>query len=140
MKFFFDENFPKAAGKLLRKHGHEWIDIRGTDQEGSDDRTIFDDAQRQEAVFLTTDRDFFHTVPHLGDPHCGVVVIALRQPNRDNILDRLKWFLDHFGDADLKNRAFELRDRTYVVFPSLPENSSDTDGPANPTEDNSSTT
>ena len=65
MKFFFDENFPRAAAGLLDARGHEWADIRGTDQEGSDDTTIFRMAQQQGAVFLTTDRDFFHTVPHL---------------------------------------------------------------------------
>ncbi len=40
MKFFFDENFPRAAAGLLGARGHEWADIRGTDQEGSDDTTI----------------------------------------------------------------------------------------------------
>jgi hypothetical protein len=119
MKFFLDENFPKAAVGLLRERGHECADIRGTNQEGSEDTTIFRIAQRQAAVFLTTDRDFFHTVPHIEYVHHGVVVFALRQPDRKSILKRLEWFLDNFGDTDLKNRVFELRDRTYVVFPSL---------------------
>ena len=118
MKFFFDENFPRAAAGLLDARGHEWADIRGTDQEGSDDATIFRMAQQQGAVFLTTDRDFFHTVPHLEKSHYGVVVVALRQPDRQSILRRLDWFLDHFGDTDLENKVFELRDRTYVIFPS----------------------
>jgi predicted nuclease of predicted toxin-antitoxin system len=117
MKFFFDENFPKAAAQLLGARGHEWADIRGTDQEGSPDTTIFRLAQQQGAIFLTTDRDFFHTVPHLEKSHYGVVVVALRQPNRRSILTRLEWFLDRFGDTDIDNKVIELRDRTYVVFP-----------------------
>jgi len=36
-------------------------------------------------VFLTTDRDFFHTIPHIHDKHAGIIVIALRQPNRSTI-------------------------------------------------------
>jgi predicted nuclease of predicted toxin-antitoxin system len=124
MKFFFDENFPKAAAKLLNEGGHECVDIRGTDKEGSEDIAVFRMAQQQAAVFLTTDRDFFHTVPHIEGLHHGVVVFALRQPDRKSILKRLKWFLDNFEDTDMKNRVFELRDRSYVVFPSLTEDPS----------------
>lgn len=119
MRFFFDENFPKAAGPLLVARGYEWVDIRGTDKEGSDDTAIFRLAQQERAVFLTTDRDFFHTIPHLEKNHHGVVVVALRQPNRRSILRRIEWFLDHFEDEDIGNRVFELRDHTYVVFPNL---------------------
>lgn len=118
MKFFLDENFPKAAVALITARGHEWADIRGTDLEGSDDAVIFSVAQQQSAVFLTTDRDFFHTVPHIIKNHSGVVVVALRQPNRQSILRRLEWFLDHFENTEIRNTVFELRDHTYVVFPS----------------------
>jgi predicted nuclease of predicted toxin-antitoxin system len=117
MKFFLDENFPKTAFDVLLRFGHEAIDIRGTQNEGAEDITIFDLAQEQQATFLTTDRDFFHTVPHLYKHHFGVVVIALRQPNRHNILGRLEWFLDNFGDTSLENRIFQLRDQTYVTYP-----------------------
>jgi predicted nuclease of predicted toxin-antitoxin system len=118
MKFFLDENFPKAAVELLVGLGHEVADIRGTDEEGVDDVTIFRMAQKRGAALLTTDRDFFHTIPHTEKQHYGVVVVALRQPNRQSILTRIRWFMDHFGKSDLRNKVFELRDRTYVVFPS----------------------
>lgn len=117
MKFFLDENFPRTAFDTLRRLGHEAVDVRGTQNEGADDTAIFDLAQEQKAIFLTTDRDFFHTVPHLYKQHFGIVVIALRQPNRHNILSRLEWFLDRFGEANLENRVFQLRDQTYVTYP-----------------------
>jgi hypothetical protein len=41
MKFFLDENFPRAAAELLGVRGHECIDIRGTEKEGSEDAAIF---------------------------------------------------------------------------------------------------
>ena len=37
MRFFLDENFPKTARFLLAELGHETLDIRGTEQEGSTD-------------------------------------------------------------------------------------------------------
>jgi predicted nuclease of predicted toxin-antitoxin system len=63
MKFFLDENFPKAAVGMLLNAGHEVFDLRGTDREGARDAEIFAEAQGHGAIFLTTGRDFFHTIP-----------------------------------------------------------------------------
>lgn len=98
MKFLLDENFPKAACAILKSRGHQVIDIRETE------------------VLLTTDRDFYHTVPYLYPQNHGIVVVALHQPNRENIIKKLSWFLDHFGNMPLDNKVFELRDTTYVTY------------------------
>lgn len=117
MKFFLDENFPKAANGFLTECGHEVVDIRGSVDEGSEDPYIFEMAQRYKAVFLTTDKDFFHTVPHLYDHHYGVVIITLHQPNRKGILNKLGWFLEHFPEDSLEGYVVLLKDQTYIVFP-----------------------
>jgi predicted nuclease of predicted toxin-antitoxin system len=119
MKFFLDENFPKAAASVLEGLGHEVFDLRGTGREGSPDAEIFTDAQLQGAVFLTTDRDFFHTIPHLHAEHHGVVVIALRQPNRAAILEKLCWLLNRLRPTDFANRTIQLRDRSWIAIPPL---------------------
>jgi predicted nuclease of predicted toxin-antitoxin system len=119
MRFFLDENFPKAAEALLAQKGHETIDIRGTEKEGSDDDHLFLLAQNSQAVFLTTDKDFFHTVPHLYPVHAGVVVVALRQPNRRSILAKLSWLLDHITPDQFATRVFLLLDDNWVVYPPL---------------------
>lgn len=82
MTFFFDENFPKAASELLERFGHEWTDPRGTDLEGVNDSVLVEEAQKNSAVILTTDRDFYHTIRHQYPSHSGLIVIALKQPNR----------------------------------------------------------
>jgi predicted nuclease of predicted toxin-antitoxin system len=119
MKFFLDENCPKAARALLAREGHESIDIRGSDKEGADDNELFLMAQDSGAVFLTTDKDFFHTVRHLYPRHSGVVVVALHQPNRERILARLSWLLTHRSRSEIEGRAYLLRDASYVVYPPL---------------------
>lgn len=119
MRFLLDENFPKAATSLLEGVGHEVHDFRGTPDEGIEDGTVFSMAQSLDAVLLTTDRDFFHTIPHLFNTHAGVVVIALRQPNRNAILSRLKWLLGHIDESALKNRCFQLRDSTWIAVPPM---------------------
>jgi predicted nuclease of predicted toxin-antitoxin system len=119
MRFFLDENFPKAVRALLAREGHDSIDIRGTEKEGADDNELFLMAQTSRAVFLTTDKDFFHTVRHLYPAHRGVVAIALHQPNRERILTKLSWLLATFKAEQIEGRAFLLRDAGCVVYPPL---------------------
>lgn len=119
MRFFLDENFPKAAHTLLMELGHQVFDLRGTPEQGLPDREIFLKAQHHGAVFLTTDRDFFHTIPHLYQTHSGIVVIALRQPSRQAILEKLSWILNRLQPHEFANRTIQLRDRTWISVPSL---------------------
>jgi predicted nuclease of predicted toxin-antitoxin system len=121
MKFLLDENFPKAAIPFLKAAGHQVFDFRGTGDEGIEDSEVFQKAQDHDAILLTTDRDFFHTIPHRFARHCGVIVIALRQPNRSAILERLEWILSHVEVHQFDNRVFQLRDRTWFVYPPITE-------------------
>ena len=115
MNFLLDENFPKAAERLLVELGHHVIDIRGTELQGTDDLRLFEFAQEHEAVLLTTDRDFYHTVPIRYSSHFGIVVIALKQPNRTAILARVRWMLGQELMKDIANTVVLLRDTTYRV-------------------------
>lgn len=119
MRFFLDENFPKSAHAFLGANGHEVFDVRGTPSEGADDALILAMAQAQEAVFLTTDLDFFHTVPWLTPVHHGVVVVALRKPNREAILSRLRWLFDRvdMASSTFRGNVFLLRDHTCRMMP-----------------------
>ena len=115
MIFFLDENFPKSAEKFLQELGHEVIDIRGTKFQGSNDDQLFELAQQNQAILLTTDRDFYHTVSLNFKTHFGVVVIALKQPNRQAILNRLQWVLDEKLLESIQNKVILLRDQTYRI-------------------------
>lgn len=110
MTFFLDENFPRAAAELLRSRGHQVVDPRGTPEEGASDHALFEHAQQLEAVLLTTDKDFYHTVPLSRSEHCGAIVIALSRPSRQSILAKLIWALEHIALAQLRSRAVLLTD------------------------------
>jgi len=114
MKFFVDENFPKSSVEYLISHSHIVYDIRKTKHEGITDSEIFSLAQIKKAVFLTTDKDFYHTIPYLFQNHFGIVIIALRQPNSNSILERLKWFLDNYI-SDINNKIYLLKDNSFFV-------------------------
>ena len=118
MKFFLDENFPKRAMAYLEAEGHQVFDIRGTKHEGCNDQDIFSMAQAKKACFLTTDKDFFHTVPFLFDFHHGVIIVTLKKPNGAAILTRLKWLLASFDvldSAKLAAKIYLLEDKRFLV-------------------------
>lgn len=121
MIFYLDENFPKKAVEFLEEKGHTCHDPRGTELQGCDDAQLVVEAQKLDAIILTTDRDFFHTLRHEHPDHAGLIVIALKQPSRAAIIDRLDWLLQKVDVDDLPGRAFQLRDRTWVAQPPLPD-------------------
>jgi len=109
MRFLLDENFPVSIAEAIVSAGHESFRFGDVCESGDDDESVFMAGQRLNAVILTSDRDFYHTVPLLHPIHCGIVVVALRQPNRRAICERVEWFLDNFK-GPLNNRVFILRD------------------------------
>ena len=119
MRFLLDENFPKSVIPLLSESGHEVIELRSVGLLGASDALIAEKAIEAGAVILTTDRDFFHTVPNTFAEHPGVVVIAVRQPSRSLITERLRWFLSNVDERHWKNRVFQLRDTTWLTRPPI---------------------
>lgn len=109
MKFLLDENFPLSAASAITSCGHEAIPFAEACSFGANDETVFAAAQKLGATILTSDRDFYHTIPLLHPTHAGIVVVALRQPNRAAIQARLNWFMENV-EAPLANRVFLLRD------------------------------
>ncbi len=112
MKFLLDENFPCSSARLIASCGHEAVQFADVCNSGADDETVFATAQRLGATILTSDRDFYHTMPLIHPSHAGIVVVALRQPNRAAIHARLKWFMENVQEP-LTNRVFVLRDFSY---------------------------
>ena len=111
MRFFLDENFPKTATSFLENQGHTVFDIRGTEQERITDQEIFSLAKKEKSVFLTSDKDFFHTIHLTEKPHSGIIVIALRQPNTFAILEKLKWVLENKNKFEFENECLLLTDK-----------------------------
>lgn len=116
MNFFLDENFPLSCGEYLRSEGHSIFDIRNTVHSGRDDQFVFGLAQEVSAIFLTTDKDFFHTVPHLYAEHSGIIVIALKTPNRESIMQKLRWAYKNLELNNFKSRVVLLTDSHCKIY------------------------
>lgn len=110
MKFFLDENFPKPAQGMLESAGHAAAHALDIFPPGTDDEVLFSHAQRESSVFITTDRDFFHTVPLAFAHHHGAMIITLHRPNRAELLRRLSDALAALGKRDMANTVWLITD------------------------------
>lgn len=110
MKFFLDENFPRPAIPFLVSIGHTASHALDLFPQGTADDKLFEHAQSTSAIFITTDKDFFHTIPLAFAHHSGTIVITLRKPNRADLLRRLAEALVLLGDRDLRDTVWLVTD------------------------------
>ena len=110
MNFFLDENFPRTALAQLQDAGHGAAHALDIFQPGTADERLFAHAQNERAVFLTTGKDFFHTIPLAFAQHHGAIVITLRRPNRADLLRRLSDALTVLGARNLDNIVWLVTD------------------------------
>lgn len=110
MNFFLDENFPRPALARLQAAGNSAVHALEIFPPGTADTALFDHAQQHAAVFVTTDKDFFHTVPLAFAAHHGALVFTLRRPNRAELLRRLSDALTLLGDRSLRNTVWLITD------------------------------
>ena len=95
MKFFLDENFPRPALTQLQAAGHSAVHALEIFPPGTADDALFAHAQQKHAVFVTTDRDCFHTVPLTFAHDPGAMVERAgwsRQPGKQDQVARGLYF------------------------------------------------
>ena len=109
MNVLLDENFPASAASVVEAAGHSPVSFSEACDFGADDETVFAAAQSSDALILTSDRDFYHTMPLRHPHHAGIVVVALHQPSRAAILTRLEWFFATIPPP-YRDKAFIIRD------------------------------
>lgn len=68
MKLLVDENIPKLTVHALRALGHDVLDLRGTEQQGMFDDVLWQFAQTEHRMRVTTDKGF---AEHRAEQRCG---------------------------------------------------------------------
>jgi predicted nuclease of predicted toxin-antitoxin system len=113
MRILVDENIPIMTVHALREMGHEVRDIRGTADEGSVDETLWGISQREGRLLITTDKGF---TEHRDEPHNGILIVRLRQPNRLKIHDRVMQAMDRFAEKEWTGMLVVMRDMVQSVW------------------------
>jgi predicted nuclease of predicted toxin-antitoxin system len=111
MKILVDENIPRMTVTALQKLGHEVNDIRGSGKQGVTDAALWAIALNDGRLLITTDKGFAR---HRRDVHFGILIVRLRQPNRNKIHACVMRAMSDFGD-DWRRRLVVMRNRTQSV-------------------------
>ncbi len=113
MKILVDENIPRMTVAELRSQGHDVRDIRGTHSQGLPDDRLWDEAQREARLMITTDKGFSL---RRADPHSGVLIVRLRQPTRQKIHDRVLRAIRRFPQSEWPGLLVVMRDAVQSVW------------------------
>ena len=107
MKIAVDEHIPLMTVRALQDAGHEVRDIRGTEDEGMQDEALWEMVRREERLLITTDKGFTH---YRTVQHHGILVVRLRQPNRQRIHRRIMQAMAQFAEAEWPGLLVVMRD------------------------------
>lgn len=113
MNIVVDENMPKLTVKTLRSNGHVVFDLRGTPDQGAEDLEVWNKAQQKKALLITTDKGF---ASHRSEPHFGILLIRLHQPNLSKIHARVILAMSLHEAADWPNLTLVMRDTVQSTF------------------------
>jgi len=113
MRILVDENIPGMTVQALRDGGHEVLDVRGSETEGAADSSLWEAAQREGRLVITTDKGFLE---RRQEAHHGLLVVRLRQPNRDKIHRRVMLALSQFTEREWVNLSVTMRDVSRSVW------------------------
>ncbi|MBI2299820.1 MAG: DUF5615 family PIN-like protein [Armatimonadetes bacterium] len=103
-----DENIPNISVDELRAMGHDVLDIRGTARQGMFDNELWPLAQAEQRVLVTTDKGF---VEHRDEPHYGLLIVRLRQPNEQWIHARVMAASRQYKECEWPGLLVVMRDR-----------------------------
>jgi predicted nuclease of predicted toxin-antitoxin system len=112
MRILVDESIPNLTIHALRAMGHDILDIRGTERQGMHDDDLWLLAQAEKRLFVTTDKGFSE---HRDEPHGGILVVRLRQPNEQRIHTRILAAIRQFSEQDWPGLLVVMRDTVQSI-------------------------
>ena len=107
MQILVDENIPRPTVARLRELGHDVLDIRGTPREGMKDELLWELAQKEKRLLVSTDRRFLR---YWNVSHSGALVVLLSQAKLQTIHAKILHTLDQFTPEEWRELLVVVRD------------------------------
>jgi predicted nuclease of predicted toxin-antitoxin system len=107
VQILVDENIPRRTVVRLRELGHDVLDIRGTLREGMKDELLWELAQKEERLLISTDRRFLR---YWNVTHSGALVVLLSQSKLQTIHAKIMQTLDQFTPEEWRELLVVVRD------------------------------
>lgn len=115
MKICVDENISLVTVTELKRLQHDVLDIRQTPAQGLSGELLWDLATKERRLFIATDKGF---AQHRNDPHHGILIVRLRQPNEKRIHDRVMQAIGRFAEDEWCELTVVMRDAVQSVWSS----------------------
>ncbi len=113
MQILADENIPRMTVGAMVASGHDVRDIRGTADEGLPDDLLWELARSERRILITTDKGFLSRRTQW---HYGLLVVALRQPNRMRIHTRITEVMGYFSEVEWPGMSVVIKDSVQTVW------------------------
>lgn len=91
MKIKLDENLPLRLVDALTQLGHDVDTVTAEGLSGKNDQTIWACAQEESRFLITQDLDFSDIRQFKPGAHHGLLLIRLRNPGRNAVLNRISF-------------------------------------------------
>jgi len=112
MRFLVDEDLPRSTLDLLRRYGHEAVDVRDIGLKGAKDPQIVSYARSEGLCLVTGDFDFSDIRNYPPGEYAGLVVLKLpKAATASFILNLLESFLEQ------KNLVAQIPGNLAIVEP-----------------------
>lgn len=89
MKIKLDENLPQRLASALIAAGHDVDTVRQEGLQGKKDPVVWKATQEAARFFITQDLDFADERNFMPGTHHGILVLRLRDPGRNALLQRV---------------------------------------------------
>ena len=93
--------------------GHDVLDIRGTANQGITDDLLWELAQKESRLLISTDKGF---VQRRNESHHGILIVRLRQPNEQKIHERVMRAMGQFAEDEWAGLVLVMRDAVQSVW------------------------
>ena len=82
------------------------------------DDLLWEIAQNEQRLLITTDKGF---AQHRSEPHHGILIVRLRQPNEQKIHDRVMQAIARFDENEWAGLLVVMRDAVQSVWREQPK-------------------
>lgn len=89
MKIKLDENLPARLKNVLTAYGHEIDTVNDEGLTGQPDQAVWRASQAEARFLITQDLDFSDTRQFVPGTHCGILLVRLREPSAQALLDQV---------------------------------------------------
>lgn|SRR3989338_655946 len=110
LRFVIDEDQPRSLGRLLSEQGHSVKDIRDHGLRGSDDENIYQFAQQNKSVLVTSDFGFSNILHYPPGYHQGIVIVHFpNEMTTDSVNQEvIKQLREFENEKDVRGRLIIL--------------------------------